>query len=165
MSSKEPLLSTTSQVNKTFGFIDYFKPHLPDDITASAAFWMRTMESRRPGDRHVRNYNYDTVLCLVDARWIESEVWSMPLESSSTIHHTVSISDNQTMIYKTPQSKGGDGEEIIDLTLDYLDLLNASISTQLIPDVNKTEHDDALWKDQASYTKFLQLIQDNKSGS
>ena len=40
------------------------------------------------------------------------------------------------MTYATPQSKGGPGEEVIQL--DWLNLLKASISVYLVPDVNQT---------------------------
>ena len=66
---RKPLLPTSSGTNTTFGFIDYFDPDLPDDITASAVFWMRGSPNPLNGNPDNSKHNHNTRLCLVDARW------------------------------------------------------------------------------------------------
>ncbi|KAM7186691.1 hypothetical protein V8F33_011678 [Rhypophila sp. PSN 637] len=128
---REPLLSMTSKDNHTtFGFLDHaelLKSSLPRDFAVSAAFWIRTITDRLDGDVYDARYNYDTRLCLVDARWVESEVWTMPLDLATTVQHTVALSDNSSMVYTS-----GSNQEIIDLTLPWLNVLNSSVSSTLV---------------------------------
>ncbi|KAM7213112.1 hypothetical protein V8F06_011484 [Rhypophila decipiens] len=130
---REPFLSMTSRDNHTsFGFLDHaglLKPSFPPDLAVSAAFWIRTVTDRLDGDIYDKRYNYDTRLCLVDARWVESEVWTMPLDLATTVQHTVALSDNSSMVYT---SESGSNQEIIDLTLPWLNVLNSSVSSTLV---------------------------------
>jgi len=73
----------------TFGFLD-LSAHLP--FAVSAAYWAK------PG---VMGGNIS--LCLVDARWVESDMWSVPSASGSQALHTVKLM-NETLEYaKTTQ--------------------------------------------------------------
>ena len=94
-----------------FGFIDTqrYLSNNTSNMTVSAAFWIQ-------GYRYMRSSNNFTV-CLVDARWMESEVWVMPLESAVLARHAVSVDKPD---YSTSP------ETLIELTLDWLNFLNAT---------------------------------------
>lgn len=95
----------------SWGFIDTksYLSNNTNNMTVSAAFWMQ-------GYRFIFSSKNFTV-CLVDARWVESEVWVMPLESALLVRHTVSI-DNPEYV-TSPEAS-------IELTLDWLKPLNAT---------------------------------------
>jgi len=127
---RAPLLSTAGEDQK-WGFMD-IRPFLPHNITVSAAFWTR--QFRVSGEIGPIDANNDTKLCLVDARWIESEVWTTPLDSPPTVQHTVSITGNTTLAYL----QGGDPEQdVIQLALPWLNLLNASLPTSALDAYNQ----------------------------
>ncbi|KAI0864093.1 hypothetical protein F4860DRAFT_467034 [Xylaria cubensis] len=73
-----------SDVN--LGFIDV-NEYLPNSINASIAIWTWIPRTGY-GDR--------LTICLVDARWVETNAWILPLNTGSKVQHSLAIDTNQT---------------------------------------------------------------------
>ncbi|KAI0408510.1 hypothetical protein F4802DRAFT_550136 [Xylaria palmicola] len=84
------------------GFIDV-NEYLPDSINASVAIWTRET-LYLDGD--------DLSICLVDARWVGTDAWILPLDAGSKIQHSVVINANQTMT-TTYGNVSGAGDDLI----------------------------------------------------
>ncbi|KAJ2969895.1 hypothetical protein NUW58_g9862 [Xylaria curta] len=69
------------------GFIDV-NEYLPDSINTSVAIWIRGL------------YKKSLSICLVDARWIATDAWILPLNAGSKIEHSLTINTNQTTTYE-----------------------------------------------------------------
>ena len=103
----------------TFGFIDVAK-YLP--VHSSAVFWAK-----------FHDYAPTLALCLVDARWLETDTWIVPSAGSIPAQHNVKL-DNKTLDYsKNP-------EQVIDLDLAWLNALNGTMEKSKLRKTNSTAH-------------------------
>ncbi|KAI1192615.1 hypothetical protein F5X97DRAFT_74693 [Nemania serpens] len=101
------------------GFIDV-GDYLPDSIDISVAIWTR--ESR---------FREDLSICLVDARWVETDAWLLPMDAGSKIQHSVTINTNETTTYGNVSSTG---DKLIHIDPAWGNLLNQSLdSSTLVP--------------------------------
>ncbi|KAK3312681.1 hypothetical protein B0H66DRAFT_595219 [Apodospora peruviana] len=104
-------------VGAPFGFIDTSQHPISNNSAninaVSAAVWVR-------GQRYMFSFNNFT-LCLIDARWIDSDTWVMPHDSAVMASHAVSVTDNATLSYSTST------DPPLEITLDWLRMLNATV--------------------------------------
>ncbi|KAK3690515.1 hypothetical protein B0T22DRAFT_481689 [Podospora appendiculata] len=105
LSMKKSFIDDAAASGKRFGFIDV-QDQLPESIKASTAFWVNP---------------YRVGICLIDARWVESNVWINPSETANVPQHTVPVDDAIGGQYQH------DFDELITLDLSWLGILNASL--------------------------------------
>ncbi|KAI1742918.1 hypothetical protein F4680DRAFT_410462 [Xylaria scruposa] len=100
------------------GFIDV-KDYLPYSINTSVAIWTReTLD------------NNDIGICLIDARWVETDAWIFPLNAGSKIQHSVTINTNHT----TYGNVSSFGDDLIHIDPAWGNLLNQTLdSGSLVP--------------------------------
>ncbi|KAI1119841.1 hypothetical protein F5Y10DRAFT_283739 [Nemania abortiva] len=90
--------------DKEFGFIDV-NQYLPKSVRASVAIWVRN--------------NSGVKLCLVDARWMESDAWIIPSDTRSKILHSLTLNTSHNRKYANL-----DVESFIHINPSWCDLLN-----------------------------------------
>ncbi|KAI0414702.1 hypothetical protein F5X98DRAFT_238752 [Xylaria grammica] len=100
--------------NTHLGFIDVSE-YLPDSIDTSVAIWTREAL-----------YGEYLSICLVDARWVETDAWILPLDAGSKIQHSLTINTNQTTTYGNVSSTGDD---LIRIDPAWGNLLNHSLDS------------------------------------
>ncbi|KAI0553218.1 hypothetical protein F4679DRAFT_532412 [Xylaria curta] len=92
------------------GFID-LNEYLPDSINASVAIWVWVPST---------TYGASLTVCLIDARWVETDAWILPLNSGYKVQHSLAINTNQTT-YKNVSNTGDDLIRIDPAWANFLD--------------------------------------------
>lgn len=106
---------------------------IPSHITVSTAFLMQ-------GDREATRTNSATYLCLVDARWIESDIWytgpyATIMRSGTSMEYLQATTGSNT----TPAA-----DSIINIASSYANSLNTNL-TIASSYMNKLDDPDLLW--------------------
>jgi hypothetical protein len=92
------------------GFIDV-NEYLPNSIKTSVAIWTRDSLD----DEYIS-------ICLVDARWLESDPWLFPLDAGAKIQHTLIIDKNETTTYTNLKA-----DNLIHIDPSWCNLLNQTL--------------------------------------
>ncbi|KAI0974096.1 hypothetical protein F4678DRAFT_424624 [Xylaria arbuscula] len=100
------------------GFIDVSE-YLPDSINTSVAIWTR----------QTLDEEYLSI-CLIDARWVETDAWIFPLDAGSKIQHSLTINTNRTTTYGNVSSTSDD---LIHIDPAWGNLLDHSLSPAEVP--------------------------------
>ncbi|KAI0192001.1 hypothetical protein EV127DRAFT_479984 [Xylaria flabelliformis] len=109
-----------SEVN--LGFID-INEYLPDSIDTSVAYWIWTPATE---------YNQLCLLmCLVDARWVETDAWILPLNAGYKVLHSLTIDT-------TYENVSSAGDDLIHIDPALSNLLNQTIYSHVVPIILNT---------------------------